>query len=56
MYELTVAKPALMAKTLAGTQLFQVIRIGGDTLEFQSRSVDGTVIDSFDLRKRGARR
>jgi hypothetical protein len=51
MYELTVAKPELMAKTLADTQLFQVIGINGDRLEFQSRSVDGTVVDSFDLRK-----
>jgi 3',5'-cyclic AMP phosphodiesterase CpdA len=51
MYELTVAKPELMAKTLADTQLFQVIGINGDRLQFQAYSIDGSVIDSFDLRK-----
>ena len=55
MYELTIGKPHLTAKTLAGSQLFQIISIDAGRLQFQARSIDGAIIDSFDLRKSGTR-
>jgi hypothetical protein len=44
-----------MAKTLAGSQLFQVISISGERLAYQAYTIDGSVIDSFELRKSQAR-
>jgi len=55
MYELTPEHPELMAKILAGVQLFQIISINGERLAYQAYTIDGSVIDSFELRKSQAR-
>ena len=51
MYELAPLDPTLFATTLAGSQLFQVISVSQERLLFQAYTIDGPVIDSFDLRK-----
>jgi len=49
MYELE-AKP-FFVKTLSKTQLFQTVKIAGDTLTFTATTVTGRVIDSFVIKK-----
>jgi 3',5'-cyclic AMP phosphodiesterase CpdA len=51
MYELTPANPALLEKSLKDSQLFQVIAIDGGRLSYQAYTIDGTVVDKFELRK-----
>jgi hypothetical protein len=51
MYEVAPPAPTLFAKTLAGSQLFQVVSVSQARLLFQAYTIDGTVIDSFELRK-----
>ncbi|MCX7604672.1 MAG: metallophosphoesterase family protein [Bryobacteraceae bacterium] len=40
-------------KVIAGTQMFQVIRVRGDELSFEARTARGTLADSFVIEKRG---
>jgi hypothetical protein len=54
MYELNPVVPEVMAKTLAGTQLFQVISVSPERILYQACAIDGVVIDSFELRKPAA--
>jgi hypothetical protein len=49
MYELE--KQAWMARAAEDTQLFQVIRIDGDVLNYQARTARGVLYDAFELRK-----
>ena len=51
MYEVEPLNPELFAKTLAGSQLFQVVSVSQERLLFQAYTIDGSVIDSFELRK-----
>lgn len=51
MYEVAPPAPALFAKTLAGSQLFQVVSVSQAELLFRAYTIDGSVIDSFELRK-----
>lgn len=41
-----------MARAAEDTQLFQVIRIDGDRLTYESRTATGRLYDAFELRKR----
>lgn len=45
-----------MARTAARTQLFQVIRIDGNRLRYESRTARGVLYDAFELTKQGAGR
>jgi hypothetical protein len=40
-----------MVASAADTQLYQLIRIDGDTLHYEARTANGTIFDSFDLNK-----
>lgn len=40
-----------MQSSAADTQLYQLVRIDGDTLHYEARTAVGTVFDSFDLHK-----
>ena len=51
MYEVGPPVPEVMAKTLGGVQLFQVIGVSPEKLSFQAYTVDGSVADAFELRK-----
>jgi len=51
MYEVAPQNPELFAKTLQGSQMFQVVSVSQERLTFHAYAVDGTLIDSFDLRK-----
>lgn len=42
----------LMEKMAENLQLFQVIRVDGETLTYRALTVDGAVYDSFELHKR----
>jgi len=53
MYPISV-KPNLV-RMAQDTQLFQVIRIDGDRLVYESRTARGVLHDSFELRKRKGR-
>jgi hypothetical protein len=53
MYEMEDANRGLMAATLERRQLFQVIEIAPERLAYRSYSVDGAVVDGFELRKSG---
>ena len=59
MYDLTKggwdAYGATLERRGENTQLFQVIRIAGDTLRYQARTATGALYDAFDLLRRGAR-
>lgn len=46
---------ARLDRQAENTQLFQVIRIAGDTLRYQARTATGALYDGFDLVRRGAR-
>jgi Purple acid Phosphatase, N-terminal domain/Calcineurin-like phosphoesterase len=41
-----------MVASAADTQLYQLIRIDGDTLHYEARTANGTIFDSFDLNKK----
>jgi hypothetical protein len=45
-----------MARTAARTQLFQVVRIDGNKLRYESRTARGVLYDAFELTKQGAGR
>lgn len=49
MYELT--KEPWMDRTAMNTQLFQLVRIAGDTLRFETFTTTGMLFDAFDLVK-----
>jgi 3',5'-cyclic AMP phosphodiesterase CpdA len=50
MYDLN--RKDFMVKAAAGTQLYQIISIDGDTLRFEARTAVGDVYDKFELNKR----
>lgn len=50
MYDLTGGGP--FRRVAEDTQLFQIIRIQGDTLRLESRTARGLLYDAFELRKR----
>jgi 3',5'-cyclic AMP phosphodiesterase CpdA len=50
MYSLT--RDSWMMRAAEDTQLFQIIRIAGDRLTYESRTARGVLYDSFELRKR----
>lgn len=54
MYKLD-PKTSAMARTAEQTQLFQVIRVDGDRLRYESRTARGELYDAFDLVKRKGR-
>jgi len=49
----TLAGKPFFVKTLADTQLFQIVDIDGDTLTFTAKTATGRVIDSFMIEKKG---
>lgn len=49
MYNLE--KADWMQSSAADTQLYQLITIDGDSLHYEARTANGTLYDSFDLRK-----
>lgn len=53
MYE--VEREAWMVRAAEDTQLFQVIRIDGDRLAYESRTARGVLYDAFDLRKQAGK-
>ncbi len=54
MYELAGPRQPLMAVTAAGLSTFQVISIAGGSLSYESRRIDGTLVDAFRLTKKGS--
>lgn len=54
MYEKNDRFDALMAITLGGTQLYQVIDVNNDRLRYESWSVGGELVDAFELAKDAA--
>jgi hypothetical protein len=52
MYELKSKDEQWWARAAEDTQLYQVIRIGGDRLSYESHTARGHVYDAFELRKR----
>ena len=50
MYKLE--RHARMQRAAQDTQLFQVVRINGDKLVYESRTARGILYDSFELQKR----
>ncbi len=46
---------ATLDRKAENTQLFQVIRIAGDTLRYQAHTATGALYDAFDLIRHGAR-
>ncbi len=50
MYELS--RQPWMKRVAEQTQLYQVIRIDGDTLKYEARTAAGVLYDAFELRKR----
>ena len=51
MYESKPKFRELMAVVDHDKQLFQVINVAGDTLSYESRGIDGSLVDAFSLRK-----
>jgi acid phosphatase type 7 len=51
MYFVSDRADSTMTRTAEDTQLYQTIRIEGDTLRFESRTVTGRLYDAFDLLK-----
>jgi 3',5'-cyclic AMP phosphodiesterase CpdA len=52
MYELKPKDEQWWARAAEDTQLYQVIRIGGDRLSYESHTARGHVYDAFELQKR----
>jgi hypothetical protein len=40
-----------MAATASDKQLFQIMDVDGDTLSYKSQSIDGQLVDAFQLKK-----
>jgi hypothetical protein len=53
MYDLGDLK--VFARVAEDTQLFQIVRIQGDTLRFETRTASGTLYDAFTLRKQAGK-
>ena len=51
MYAITTRWPPLMARLQQDAQLYQVLSVTGDRLHYESRALDGTVVDAFELIK-----
>jgi hypothetical protein len=51
MYAITTRWPPLMARLQQGAQLYQVVSVTGDRLQYESLALDGTVVDAFELIK-----
>ena len=51
MYAASSHWASLMARLHAGAPLYQVVSVAGDRLSYESREVDGTVVDAFELIK-----
>ena len=49
MYGITSRQDPRMARLREGEQLYQVVSVAGDRLSFESRAVDGTLVDGFEL-------
>lgn len=47
-----VDRESWMARSASRTQLYQVIRIGGDKLTYEARTATGSLYDAFELTKR----
>ena len=43
-----------MATLQQDAQLYQVVSVTGDRLQYESRALDGTVVDAFELIKLAA--
>jgi hypothetical protein len=52
MYTLNRRFESLMSKTQMDTQMYQIIRVDKDVLDFGAYAIDGTPIDKFRLDKR----
>jgi hypothetical protein len=51
MYPFNPRFASIMAKTQSDTQMYQVIEIDGDCLQYEAYSVGGTLVDAFEIRK-----
>ncbi len=51
----TLGHSKVFARTAEDTQLFQIVRIQGDTLRFESRTASGALYDAFTLRKQAGK-
>jgi len=49
MYGITSRQDPRMARLRENSQLYQVVSVSGDRLSFESRAVDGTLVDAFEL-------
>lgn len=47
-----VAKQDWMKRVAEQTQLYQIIRVDGDRLQYEARTATGSLYDAFELRKR----
>jgi len=55
MYTITRPWMPLMARLAENTQSFQVVSVSRDRLDYTSRTVNGIVLDRFELKKVGSR-
>jgi hypothetical protein len=53
MYAITTRWPPLMARLQQDAQLYQVVSVTGDRLQYESRGVGGGLVDAFELVKAG---
>ncbi|MCE5306040.1 MAG: metallophosphoesterase family protein [Acidobacteriales bacterium] len=51
----TLGHSKVFARTAEDTQLFQIVRIQGDTLRFECRTASGALYDAFTLQKRSGK-
>jgi hypothetical protein len=51
MYGITSTREPLMAAMREDTQLFQVVSVSPNRLSYESRTLDGTLVDAFDIVK-----
>jgi hypothetical protein len=49
MYGITSRQDPRMGRLRENSQLYQVVSVAGDRLSFESRAVDGTLVDAFEL-------
>ena len=54
MYQLDATHKDLMATMFENQQLFQIVEVSPDRLQYTSYSIDGAAADAFELRKQGA--
>jgi hypothetical protein len=45
-----------MVRSAEDTQLFQIVRVNGDRLEYEARTARGVLYDAFELRKSRGRK